>query len=54
MLPALDHLLGTSYETLIGFEDEAEVENPDCVHRPKVNSTWYPFMAVSLRGRVVL
>ncbi|KAK0215251.1 hypothetical protein EDD85DRAFT_943148 [Armillaria nabsnona] len=27
MLSALDHLLGTSCETLIGFEDEAEVEN---------------------------
>ncbi len=48
-LSALDHLLGTSCETLIGFEvrfesvhqrfmgaqDEAEVENPDCVHRPE-------------------
>ncbi|PBK86841.1 hypothetical protein ARMGADRAFT_481488 [Armillaria gallica] len=35
MLSVLDHLLGTSCETLIGFEDEAEVENSDCVHRPE-------------------
>ncbi|PBK86749.1 hypothetical protein ARMGADRAFT_1086260 [Armillaria gallica] len=36
MLWALDHLLGASCETLIGFEDEAEVENMDW---PEVNPT---------------